>query len=96
MSSDESSGSSGSFWQSFGPIMMALAGAVLMLLVVANTVTNSEQDERIEKLKESHTSIRERLGKIETHIEHIKKSQDDVGTDVSEIRRLLEGRPVVK
>lgn len=84
-------GIKGSFWKSFGPILLIVAAGAISIALAMNTDSNGRQDRDIEVLKDARSAIQERLGRIETDIEHVKRSQQDTHDDVKEIRRLLEG-----
>lgn len=82
----------GAFWTLLGPILLAVAGGAILIAVGMNTATNTAQDEAINALKDAKASAQERLGRIETDIDSIRRSQGESREDVKEIRKLLEGR----
>lgn len=91
MTPQEDGVAQGSFWKNLGPILLIVAGGAISIALAMNTDSNGRQDRDIEVLKDARSSIQERLGRIETDIEHVKRSQQDTHDDVKEIRRLLEG-----
>jgi len=90
--SDEN-GARSSFWKNFGPVLLLVAAGAISLVVAMTGDADSRQDVSINDLVSHKTQVQERLGRIETDIEHVKRSQSETREDVREIRRLLEGRP---